>query len=124
MIDRQRGRPVLAKFFRREFAGTLVTDFWGAYNAVVCRRRQVCLGHLLRDLKHVEQYNHGERAIRPAVIIRKNTHGNRSQRGADCQAVLMSIYRTLKQRGHNPLQTITHALIEYVTTGKVPALPP
>jgi hypothetical protein len=211
LIDRQRGRPVLAKFFRQEFAGTLVTDFWGAYNAVVCSRRQVCVAHLLRDLKHVEQYkhpsknwrpfakklrriirdalrlkrrqtelsadtytsrcqrletrldaliatpwkdkqakrllkrfrrhrdhlftflydpavpadnNHGERAIRPAVIIRKNTYGNRSQRGADCQAVLMSIYRTLKQRGHNPLQTITNALIEYVTTGRVPALPP
>ena len=58
LIDRQRGRPVLAKFFRRAFAGTLVTDFWGAYNAVVCSRRQVCLAHLLRDLKHVEQYKH------------------------------------------------------------------
>src|SRR3970282_2597822 len=58
LIDRQRGRPVLAKFFRREFAGTLVTDFWGAYNAVVCSRRQVCLAHLLRDLKHVEQYKY------------------------------------------------------------------
>jgi hypothetical protein len=65
-----------------------------------------------------------QETIRPAVIIRKNTHGNRSQRGADCQAVLMSIYRTLKQRGHNPLQTITNALIEYVSTGRVPALPP
>jgi transposase len=211
LIDRQRGRPVLAKFFRREFAGTLVTDFWGAYNAVVCSRRQVCLAHLLRDLKHVEQYkhpsknwpkfakklrrlihdalrlkksqaelasdvyasrcrrlearldtliatpwsdpqakrllkrfrrhrqhlftflddpavppdnNHGERAIRPAVIIRKNSYGNRSQRGADCQAVLMSTYRTLKQRGHDPLATITNAMNEYLTTGKLPALPP
>jgi hypothetical protein len=211
LIDRRRGRPVLAKFFRRAFAGTLVTDFWGAYNAVVCGRRQVCLAHLLRDLKHVEQYkhpspkwpqfakklrrlirdglrlkkqqaeltvaaytsrrdrlharldaliatdwqdkqaarllkrfrrhrdhlltflddpavpsdnNHGERAIRPAVIIRKNTYGNRSQRGADTQAVLMSVYRTLKQRGHDPLSTITNALNEYLTTGKLPALPP
>lgn len=211
LIDRQRGRPVLARFFRREFAGTLVTDFWGAYNAVVCSRRQVCLAHLLRDLKHVEQYkhpsphwpkfakklrrlvgdalrlkrrqanpaeekyaslrdclharldaliatpwqdreaqrllkrfrrhrehlftflddpavpfdnNHGERAIRPAVIIRKNIYGNRSQRGADTQAVLMSIYRTLKQRGHDPLTTITNALKEYLTTGKLPSLPP
>jgi len=211
LIDLQRGRPVLAKFFRRDFAGTLVTDFWGAYNAVVCSRRQVCLAHLLRDLKHVEQYkhpskhwpkfakklrrlihdalrlkkhqaeladqvyasrcqrlhrrldeliatpwkdaqskrllkrfrrhrdhlftflddpaipadnNHGERAIRPAVIIRKNSYGNRSQRGADCQAVLMSIYRTLKQRGHDPLATVTRALTDYLTTGKLPALPP
>jgi transposase len=211
LIDRQRGRPVLARFFRREFAGTLVSDFWGAYNAVVCSRRQVCLAHLLRDLKHVEQYkhpsrqwpkfakklrrllgdalrlkrrqeelsretyasrrdclharldaliatpwkdgqakrllkrfrrhrqhlftflddpavpadnNHGERAIRPAVIIRKNTYGNRSQRGADTQAVLMSVYRTLKQRGHDPLSTITNALREYLTNGKLPGLPP
>lgn len=211
LIDRQRGRPVLAKFFRRAFNGTLVTDFWGAYNAVVCSRRQVCLAHLLRDLAHVEQYkhpakswpkfakklrrlirdglrlkkqqaelvetaynsrrnrlharldaliatdwkdqqaarllkrfrrhrnhlftflddpavpsdnNHGERAIRPAVIIRKNTYGNRSQRGADTQAVLMSIYRTIKQRDHDPLTTITNALNEYLTTGKLPPLPP
>jgi transposase len=211
LIDRQRGRPVLARFFRREFAGTLVTDFWGAYNAVVCSQRQVCLAHLLRDLKHVEQYkhpsphwpkfakklrrlvgdamrlkkrqdelaaevyasrrdrlharldaliatpwkdcqaqrllkrfrrhrqhlftflddpavppdnNHGERAIRPAVIIRKNSHGNRSRRGADCQAVLMSIYRTLKQRGHDPLTTITQALAEFLATGKLPPIPP
>ena len=68
--------------------------------------------------------NHGERAIRPAVIIRKNIYGNRSQRGADTQAVMMSIYRTLKQRGHDPLSAITKAVSEYLTTGKLPPLPP
>jgi len=211
LIDQKRGRPVLARFFRRAFNGTLVTDFWGAYNAVVCSKRQGCLTHLLRDLEHVEKYkhpslawpkfakklrrlvrdglrlkrqqdalpaetytarrnrqhqridqliatdwhdqqaarllkrlrrhrdhlltflddpavpadnNHGERAIRPAVIIRKNTYGNRSHRGADTQAVLMSVYRTLKQRGHDPLATITNALTEYLTTGKLPPIPP
>ena len=40
--------------------------------------------------------NHAERAIRPAVMIRKNSFGNRSDRGADTQAVLMSVYRTLQ----------------------------
>jgi transposase len=210
LIDRRRGRPVVARFFRQEFAGVLVTDFWAAYNAVVCQARQTCLPHLLRDLEHVEQYKHpsrewpefakklrrllgdamrlkrrevvpadefasrrnrlharldeliarpwkdrqakrlikrlrrhrhdlltfldyadvpydnnaGERAIRPAVIIRKNSYCNRSQRGADAQAVLMSIYRTLKQRGHDPLATITHALSDYLRTGKLPPLPP
>lgn len=210
LIDRQRGRPVLARFFRREFAGILVSDFWAAYNAVVCGGRQTCLAHLLRDLEHVEKYKHpgpewpafakklrrllgdamrlkrraalpaaefpsrrkaletrfdellatpwddqqarrlikrlrrhrrdlltfldhaevpfdnnaGERAIRPAVIIRKNSYCNRSQRGADTQAVLMSIYRTLKQRGHDPLSTITQAVTEYLRTGKLPPLPP
>ena len=44
--------------------------------------------------------NLAERAVRPAVIIRKNSYANRSQRGAEVQAVLMSIYRTLKQHGH------------------------
>lgn len=210
LIDRRRGRPVVARFFRKAFRGTLVTDFWGPYNAVVCSARQVCLAHLLRDLEHVERYkspaaewpefakklrrllrdgirlsrwedrtspeyarrrqrlharldelmatpwkdkqarrllkrfrrhrrdlftflddaavpfdnNAAERAIRPAVIIRKNSYGNRSQRGADTQAVLMSIYRTLKQRGHDPLETITNALAEYLKTGKLPELPP
>ena len=56
LIDRQRGKPVVARFFRNAFRGTLVTDFWGPYNAVVCSARQVCLAHLLRDLEHVERY--------------------------------------------------------------------
>lgn len=210
MIDRSRGSPALKKFFTEEFAGTLVTDFWAAYNAVVCALRQMCLVHLLRELEHTEKYkspskhwppfakklrrllgdairlwrrrdelseetyasrrrrlearleqlidtpwegaqakrlvkrlrrhqndlftfldqpgvpfdnNAGERAIRPAVIIRKNSYGNRSQRGADCQAVLMSIFRTLKQRGHDPIRTVIDALATYLTTGQVPKLP-
>ena len=67
--------------------------------------------------------NHAERSIRPAVIIRKNSYGNRSQRGADCQAVLMSIFRTLKQRGHDPIRTIIEALNQYILTGTLPPLP-
>jgi len=211
MIDRSRGSPALQKFFVQEFAGILVSDFWGAYNAVVCALRQTCLVHLLRDLEHVERYkspseewpafakklrrligdairlwrrkhdltpktyasrrrrltvrlqelietpwkdsqarrlikrlrrhqndlftfldqsgvpfenNHAERTIRPAVIIRKNSYGNRSQRGADAQAVLMSIFRTLKQRGYDPIQTITEAITTHLKTGKLPPLPP
>lgn len=209
MIDRSRGSPALAEFFKDEFAGTLVTDFWGAYNAVVCARRQTCLVHLLRDLKTVDKYgrpgphwpafakklrrflgdairlkkredvpteeyrsrrmrltvrldeliatawedkdakrlikrlrrhrndlltfldeqdvpfdnNHAERAIRPAVMIRKNSYGNRSDRGADTQAVLMSVYRTLQQRGHAPLKTVVDAVATYIATGTLPPLP-
>lgn len=209
MIHRGRGSPALREFFLEEFAGVLVADFWGAYNAIGTGARQKCLVHLLRDLKHVEKYqnsdtdwadfakklrrligdavrlwkreavpehefrskrarldarlgeliaapwenrharrlvkrlrrhrdelftfldhenvpfdnNHAERAIRPAVIIRKNSYANRSERGADTQAVLMSVYRTLKQRGHDPLTTIVSALRTYVTTGQLPPLP-
>ena len=67
--------------------------------------------------------NLAECAVRPAVIIRKNSYANHSQQGADVQAVLMTLYRTLDQRGHNPLQTITQALATYVTTGELPPLP-
>lgn len=210
MIDRCRGRPALLRFFQKEFGGTLVSDFWGAYNALACSRRQKCLVHLLRDLEYVEAYrcvnqdwpafakklrrligdairlwkreavpaaeyasrrarlgprlqelietpwnhaearrlikrlrrhqaelftfldqpgvpfdnNHAERAIRPAVIIRKNSQSNRSHRGADTQAVLMSVYRTLKQRGLPPIETIMHAIETYLSTGQLPPLPP
>ncbi len=41
MIDRRRGSPALKRFFKNEFAGVLVTDFWGAYNAVVCAEAEV-----------------------------------------------------------------------------------
>jgi transposase len=209
MIDRSRGSPALRKFFREEFDGTLISDFWGAYNAVLCRQRQMCLVHLLRDLEYVETYkrvdkdwsafakklrrlmgdairlwrrdkmaasefasrrarldvrlgklidtawrhpeaerlvkrlrrhrhelftfldeagvpfdnNHAERAIRPAVLIRKNSYSNRSRRGADAQAVLMSVYRTLKQRGYHPIDTIVKAIESYLTNGELPSLP-
>lgn len=211
LIDRSRGSPVLLEFFGEEFAGTLVSDFWGAYNAVACGARQMCLVHLLRDLKHVEKYkatvpdwpafakqlrrllgdairlwrrqaasgedtyaarrqrlstrlqrlidtpwanseakrlvkrlrrhhndlftfvdqdgvpfenNLAERAIRPAVLIRKTSYGNRSAQGADPQAILMSIFRTLKQPGCHPIETTTNALTHYLQTGKLPPLPP
>ncbi|MBW3600887.1 MAG: transposase [Planctomycetes bacterium] len=63
--------------------------------------------HSLRD-------NHAEREVRPAVIIRKNSYGNRSEVGADAQAVLMTVFRTLKLRGHHPILTIVQALRVYV----------
>jgi hypothetical protein len=67
--------------------------------------------------------NHAEREIRPAVIMRKNSLCNRSEIGAFTQAILMSVYRTLKLRGHDPLKTIVNALKTYVKTGALPPLP-
>ncbi|MFN8575162.1 MAG: IS66 family transposase [Gemmatimonadaceae bacterium] len=68
--------------------------------------------------------NLAERMIRPAVIIRKNSQSNRSEPGAATQAILMSVYRTLRLRGHDPLDTLAAALQTYVRTGKLPPLPP
>jgi transposase len=61
--------------------------------------------------------------IRPAVLLRKVSLCNRSEKGAAVQAVLMSIYRTMKLRGHDPLATVTSALRTYLTTGQLPPLP-
>ena len=210
MIDRSRGSPALKRFFKKEFAGVLVTDFWGAYNAVVCARKQKCLPHLLRDLKRTQHYhkpegdwpafskllkrlirdalrlskrrpelsperftarrrrlqgrlhellaqpweqrharrlvkrlrrheaelltflehpavpsdnNHAERQIRPAVMVRKNSYANGSDDGAETQSVLMSVFRTLKQRGHNPVSAVLDAVRTYLRTGQLPPLP-
>jgi transposase len=45
--------------------------------------------------------NASERAIRPSVVIRKITYGNRSILGANAHKVLMSIRETCKLRGLN-----------------------
>lgn len=67
--------------------------------------------------------NFAERQIRPAVILRKNSQSNRSDRGAATQAVLMSVYRTLRLRQFDPTQTIAQALKTYLTTAQLPLLP-
>jgi transposase-like protein len=210
MIDRSRGSPALKRFFKKEFAGVLVTDFWGAYNAVVCAHKQKCLPHLLRDLKRTQHYhkpggdwpafskllkrlirdsirlskrrkdlaperfaarrqrlqerlrellaqpweqrharrlvkrlrrheaelftfldhpavpsdnNHAERQIRPAVMVRKNSYANGSDDGAETQSVLMSVFRTLKQRGHNPVSAVLDAVRVHLRTGQLSPLP-
>jgi transposase len=208
MIDRSRGSDALHKFFVEVFAGTLVHDFWAAYESAMVEDHQYCLVHLLRELFKVDEHNEsaqwkafskqlkrlirdglrlrkrpdysperyrsrfgliyrrldalaggtyhdpdarrlakrlykyrnhlftfldqlhvppdnngGERQIRPAVIMRKNILGNRSMDGAHVQGVLMSIFRTLKLRGHDPTTTIASALREMLQTGTLPPLP-
>jgi hypothetical protein len=67
--------------------------------------------------------NHAEREVRPAVLMRKASYGNQSEAGARTRAVLMSVYRTLKKRGLDPLSTIQNALRTYAATATLPALP-
>lgn len=63
------------------------------------------------DREDVEATNWpAEHAIRPAVVNRKSCGGNRTRRGAEAQAVLMSLLRTCQQRGLNSISTFTHLL--------------
>lgn len=68
--------------------------------------------------------NHAERQIRPAVISRKTSYGNRSKDGADVQAMLLSIFRTLELRGYNPVNTLLFLVQEHLRTGRNITLPP
>ena len=45
--------------------------------------------------------NAAERAIRPSVVVRKNSYGSRSSAGALNHAVLMTVSETCRMRGMN-----------------------
>ena len=45
--------------------------------------------------------NAAEREVRPAVLMRKTSYGNRSRKGADTQAIMMSLIRTCSKREIN-----------------------
>ncbi len=86
------------------------------------RRHQHELFTFLSEPQVPFENNTAERMIRQAVIMRKNSYSNRSQRGAQTQAILMSAFTTLKQRGLNPMQTVEQALRIYISTGRLPTL--
>jgi len=65
--------------------------------------------------------NHAERQLRPAVTSRKNSYGNRSQRGALAQAVHMSIFRTIYLREKDPVDTLVNLVQHILTSGEMPA---
>lgn len=50
--------------------------------------------------------NAAERALRPAVVMRKITGGSRSEAGAKAWAILASVMRTAQQQGKDVVETI------------------
>ena len=67
--------------------------------------------------------NPAEREVRPAVRMRKASDGHPSERGAKTRAVLMTVSRTLKRRGHDPLAVVIDTLRTDTTRGELPPLP-
>jgi transposase len=65
--------------------------------------------------------NAAERAIRPAVIMRKITGGSRSKEGAKAWSILASVMRTAEQQGKDVLETIK-TLLQAEWAGKDIAL--
>ena len=54
LIDRHRSRDVLIRVLGESFAGTLVSDFYAAYNGLDCAKQR-CLVHLLRELAKLRE---------------------------------------------------------------------
>jgi hypothetical protein len=54
LIDRHRSRDVLIRVLGETFAGTLVSDFYAAYNGLDCVKQR-CLAHLLRELAKLRE---------------------------------------------------------------------
>ena len=68
---------------------------------------------MLRSLDHdeVDGTNFlAEREIRPAVVVRKLSAGNRTEVGAETHAVLMSVLRTCARQGRDILGALTAVL--------------
>jgi transposase len=70
--------------------------------------------HRLLTFLYVEEVdptnNIAERRIRPAVIVRKISAGNRSDRGSETHAILTSIVQTCRQQEKDFLDVATHLL--------------
>jgi len=55
IIDKSRGSRVVRRFLGKVFSGTLISDFWGAYNKIKAFAKQRCLYHLFTDLRKVDE---------------------------------------------------------------------
>lgn len=67
--------------------------------------------------------NRCERTLRRPVIMRKNSYGNRSDKGTETQAIMMTIFMTLEMRGINPVNFLINALKKWISNGQLPPLP-
>jgi len=85
-----------------------------ADNRRLCKRIQKHREAIFRFLTEpdaVPTNNLAERELRPLVIARKLSGGNRSQRGAERTALLYSVYATLKRQGQNVTDAVLGALM-------------
>ena len=57
LIDRRRGASVVKQVLGTLFPGILITDFWGAYNAIEALAKQRCYFHLFTELIKVDKLN-------------------------------------------------------------------
>jgi len=77
------------------------------------------------EIEGIEPTNNAaERALRPAVIQRKVSHGVQSTKGAFCRSRLLTVTTTLRQQGRDVWQFLEQAWIAHHHGGMMPSLLP
>ena len=107
------GYAVLRGKIRAELDRLLAGKYTDPDNARLAKLLRKHRGSVLGFLDHdeVEATNNlAEREVRPAVIARKVSAGNRSASGAEAHAVLASVLRTLSRQGRPILEGLTALL--------------
>ena len=108
-----RGYAVLRGKVHAELDRLLAGTYTDPDNARLAKRLRKQRDHLLRFLDHDgldATNNRAEREIRPAVIARKLSAGNRTEAGSETHAVPASVLRTCRRRGRSILQELEELL--------------
>ncbi len=56
-IDKHRSLGVVEKILGKRYNGVLGSDFYSAYNGIAALAKQRCVGHLLNEIKKVQEKN-------------------------------------------------------------------
>jgi len=108
-----RGYAVLRGKIHAELDRLSAGTYTDPDNARLAKRLRKHRAHLLRFLDHdgLDATNNlAEREIRPAVIARKLSAGNRTEAGAETHAVLASVLRTCSRQGRDILGVLGELL--------------
>ena len=113
VFDRRRKRRELERQIWALAEPFIEADSAQVPQATLAKRIGMFLGELFTFVEYPEvpdDNNPAERAIRPAVIIRKVCGGTRSPKGTRVKATLMSLFATWKLEGKDTLQECTSLL--------------
>lgn len=107
VFDRRRKRRELEKELIEIVEPYWEMDSANAIQATLARRAGIFMNELFTFVEFPEvpdDNNAAERAIRPAVILRKVCGGTRSKNGTAVKAALLTMFETWKLRDDDPIQ--------------------
>jgi len=104
LIDKHRSRDVIERVLGESFAGTLVSDFYAAYNGLDCPKQR-CLVHLLRELAKLREevpWQSVRAFIQPLIALLQDA----IQLGKDRQQHTKAAFAEARQTIHERLDEL------------------